>query len=77
MKNMDEVMNAFARFMDKPRNPAYAVMELMEALSKHGHEALKEFDAWQQEYDYMENENAMLRKMLREAGIVYKPGDAA
>lgn len=77
MKNMDEVMNAIARFMDKPRNPAYAVVELMEVLGKYGQEALKEFDAWQQDYDYTENENAYLRKMLREAGIVYKPGDAA
>lgn len=44
MKNLEEVMNAFARVLEKPRNPLYAMQELMEKLDAHGREALKEWD---------------------------------
>lgn len=39
-----EVWNAFARFINQPRNPALAAMELMDKLSQHGREALKDWD---------------------------------
>lgn len=44
MNNLEEVMNAFARLMQKPRNPIYAMQELMEKLDKHGSAALREWD---------------------------------
>lgn len=44
MDNLNEVMNAFARVMDKPRNPLYAMQEFMEKLDKHGRDALREWE---------------------------------
>jgi len=43
-KSLEEVINAFARFITQPRNPALAAMELMDKLSQHGREALKDWD---------------------------------
>lgn len=42
--HLQEVMYALARFMDKPRNPVYAAMDLFEVLNNHGAEALKDYD---------------------------------
>lgn len=73
MKNLEEVMNAFARVLDKPRNPLYAMQELMEKLDAHGRVALQEYDEavqHEQEYIILENENLELRQQLRMLGRV-------
>lgn len=69
MNNLEEVFNAFARLMDKPRNPLYALQELAEKLDKHGREALKEWDEYKQHEQELEGENAELRRRLRAIGI--------
>jgi len=43
-RHLEEIMNAIARFMDKPRNPAKAMSELCDKLGEHWREALQEYD---------------------------------
>lgn len=71
MKNLNELMNAFHRFMDKPRNPLQAQIELLEAMDKYGPEAQKEHDEVAQlelHCEDLERENAELRRRLRAIG---------
>ena len=69
-KSLEEVINAFARFIDKPRNPAYAAMELMDKLSQHGREALKDWDEIEDRINAMD-------AIESETGVQKARGDAA
>ena len=75
MENLREIMYAIARFMDKPRNPAYAMMELADAIQKYNSEAQKDFEEAEDiihDHASIEAENEEMRRLLLKHGITYR-----